>query len=99
MKKMIIILALLIAALISKAQDSLSNKTPKDTAAKKPVEKPIADSVEYISNKDLDKIYRMISDNTNGTTYFNVFLPLDNAIKTIKREAADRYRKRKQIKN
>ena len=95
---MIIIAALLIAALISKAQDSLVKK-PVDSVAKKPLEKPIADSVEYISNKDLDKIYRMISDNTNGTTYFNVFLPLDNAIKTIKREAADRYRKRKRIKD
>lgn len=93
-------IALIGAAMISYGQDSLAKRL-KDTVAKKDIvkEKPIADSVEYISNDDLNKMYKYIGDRTSGTQYFDIFMALDNAIKDVKSKAADRYRKKKKRDN
>ena len=95
---LLLMIGVLFAGFIAKAQDTLKHKSSGngkvlDSADVK--EKPIADSVEYISNNDLKNIYRYISDRTSGTQYFEIFLVLDNAIKDVRQKAAIRYRKKK----
>jgi len=92
----VIIIFLLIVGIV-KAQttkpDSVKvNKPIKDST--KTVSQ-LSDSLAYITNEDINGIYRYISDRTSGTQYFEIFVVLDKAIRETKKKAEDRYRKKK----